>query len=433
VLAVASSFAAAPLAAQEVAAFDYGVRAGIGYSDNLGRDFVDPIESAFYSLGGFVDVKRDEGRTTGSLKADLDWVDYEAPDFDSQVWGNLKGRMHYDIVQDRFAWVVEDDFGQATRDPFSSVSPDNAENINYFSTGPDLNVRLGPSFGMRFDARYANVWYEDSPSDNDRYSAGADLYRQFSQVSQAYLRLDYLDVRFDENPLPPVDPEGEPIDRNYDETRLFLGYETAGARTTVNAQAGYSQLNLGGDSAGGPMVNVSLTRRLTDAMQGDLRAGYVYSDTARDLHGSGVGSGSTLSTGDVFEDTYGGAGLSFSKHRTRLSGELDYHFENYLSLDAIDRVRMRLYARASRDIGRLLTASLDLRLESVDFDQAGARDYREDELGANLEWRLSRTLSLDLRYRYYRNSGPQNAAGDRDFGYDENRVWLRAEWSPGAG
>jgi hypothetical protein len=441
VLAVASSFAAAPLAAQELTKFDYGVRAGIGYSDNLGRDFANPIESAFYSLGGHITAKRDEGRATGSLIADLDWVDYEAEDYESRVWGTLKGRLRYGIVQERFFWVVEDDFGQATRDPFSSVAPDNAENINYFATGPDFNVRLGPSYGMRFDARYANVWYEESPSNNDRYSAGAQLYRQFSQVSQAYLRLDYVDVRF-EDTLESPDPEAPPFDRDYDETRLFLGYSSAAARTSVNAQAGYSWLNLAGDSQGGPMFTLGLSRRLTDALQGDLRAGYIYNDTARDLRGSGVDSGSTLSTSDVFEDTYVGGGLNFSKHRTQLSGSIEYHFEDYLTrgrdveqpnADDLDRGRMRVYARASRDIAGPLDASLDLRMEAIDYEQPGMRDFRDGELGATLDWRLARTLSLELRYSYYRNSGARNAPSDRDLGYDENRVWLRAEWSPGSG
>src|SRR5512139_2041137 len=198
-VAVALALGAGSAHAQQAEAqpgLNYTLRGGLGYSDNLGRSDGGGTESAFYSLGGTLDWRQTEGRVTGNATADLDWMDYFESGYDSQVWGNLNANVAYQMIPDRLVWVVEDNFGQGASDPFASMSPNNSENINYFSTGPDLTFRFGGASGATLGARYSNAWYEDSPNDNNRYSGNLQLFRELSAQSRVYLQGNYEDVQF---------------------------------------------------------------------------------------------------------------------------------------------------------------------------------------------------------------------------------------------
>ncbi len=183
--AVVMALAAGAASAQEQdQGLTYALRAGAGYSDNLGRQDGDEIDSMFYSLGGTLNYVRDEGRVNSKVALDLDWVDYEAEGFDSQVYGDINAILRYALIPERLSWLFQNNFGQGSRNPFTSRSPENVENINYFTTGPDLTVRFGNASGVVLDARYSNVWYEDSPNNSDRFGGGANLFHELSPASR---------------------------------------------------------------------------------------------------------------------------------------------------------------------------------------------------------------------------------------------------------
>ena len=77
---------------------------------------------------------------TTSITSRLEYRDYLDDTFDSEVVGNLVGNALVDIVEDRFTWTLEDTFGQSTQNQFAPVTPDNRENVNYLSTGPDFTL-----------------------------------------------------------------------------------------------------------------------------------------------------------------------------------------------------------------------------------------------------------------------------------------------------
>lgn len=407
--------------AAERQGLDFGLRGGAGYTDNVGRAGDGGVESAFYSLGGTLSYARQAGRVLADVRADLDWLDYEKEGIDSRVWGDLNGQVRYVIVPDRFLWVFADDFGQGAIDPFASTSPNNVENINHFRTGPQLTIRLGSAAGATLDARYGNVWYEDSPNGSDRYNAGLRLFREQSNASRIYLRGSYEDVQF----------EDDAFLEDYDRVEAALGYEVAGARTTLTAEAGYTEVNRGDSRFDAPLVRLELERRLGDAFVLKLRGGSEFNDSATNLRavaqfdprGGRVG---VVATGDVFETRYGGATLAFRRQRTGLQAGVDYYDEDYLSLDAYDRKRLRVHVGFDRELTRSLSLRLGAHRQESESDQDGGLDYEEYEYGAGLTLRPTRKLALGLNYQYYRRPGDSYAS------FDENRAWLRVQWSPSA-
>ncbi len=78
---------------------------------------------------------------------------------------------------------------KAQIDPFAPVTPTNRENINYLSTGPDLNLRLGTLGFMDVTARYARTEYQISPFNSNRISAGLGVGRALSAGSNISLQV----------------------------------------------------------------------------------------------------------------------------------------------------------------------------------------------------------------------------------------------------
>ena len=400
---------------------DYSLRAGGGYSDNLGRSDTDTVSSAFYSAGGTLDYLFKSARTDAAALADFDWIDYDDQSFDSQVLGSLNGHFRYQLVPERFTWVFEDNFGQSARDPFSPSTSNNTENMNFFTTGPDLALHFGHRMGLEMDARYSNVWYQRSVNDNDRYSAGASLVRYLSEASRVFLRTDYNNVQF----------SGDSLSPDYDRWNAYAGYASENARTKLTVDAGYSSLHRAGQTESGPLFRLGWSRTLSESLTADLRGGYEYNDSAGALGFNqagggavGAGTGGVVSTGDVFEDSYGAANLHFDKLRTRIGAGVEYHHENYLAIDALDRDRTHLYADFTRRVGRPFTVTFSAAYDMFNYTPGSTLDYDELALGAGGGWQVGPTVVLSLDYWYYQRPGSS-------FGtYDENRIWLRAAWSP---
>lgn len=401
---------------------DYSLRAGLGYSDNLGRSSGGSSESAFYSIGGTLDWHRDDGRVRGSATADLDWMDYFESGFDSQVWGNLNADVQYQLVQDRLLWVFENNFGQGVSDPFASSSPNNSENINFFSTGPDLTFRFGSAMGATLGARYANAWYQDTPNDNNRYSGDLQLFRELSAQSRIYLRGSYEDVQYQDLGYL----------RDYDRTDGALGYTVTGARTSLDFEGGYSQLNFAtGDSDDGPLFRLTVTRDLSASLQGLLRAGYEYNDAAQSLQSQGFltnpeGTTTISAVGGVYQDKYVGGELRYTRHRTGLRVGAEYHDQDYVRTDQFDSETFRVFAGFNRQLSTAMSVRADVNWDSTDFVTTVSADYDEWNAALGLVWQATRTVGLDLGYQY------SSRSDDLFGGYDENRLWLRAQWSPGA-
>jgi hypothetical protein len=273
--------------------------------------------------------------------------------------------------------------------------------------------------GATLEGRVSNVWYEDSANDNNRYSIGLDLFRSISQASRAYVHGEYEDVTFDDDASAP----------DFDRTDALVGYTNHGARTSLSAEGGYTVVNFDdGEKQDGPLARLNLRRELSASTNIGLRLGYEFNDAARDIRQQGeLGENAegVISTGDVYQDASGGVDLTFSKHRTGIGLGIEYHDQDYVQVDELDRDRLRIYARLSRQLGRPFTASLNAEWESVDYVLDENFDYDETEYGAGLTWHAGRTLDFDLRYRYY--TRPRSSFDT----FDENRIWLRAEWSPG--
>src|SRR5690606_20595070 len=140
-MALLAPFGASQVASATTAEFE--TELGVGRSTNFARSAITPQDATLKSAGLRFSLLEDTRRVDADLVGDVSLIDYNGSRYSSEVTGSVAGRLGVTLIDDRLRWVVEDSFGQARQDLFTVPTPDNREQVNYFSTGPDVRIGLG--------------------------------------------------------------------------------------------------------------------------------------------------------------------------------------------------------------------------------------------------------------------------------------------------
>ena len=398
------------------ATLDYQLTAGGGHSDNISRVPVDQESENIASAGLQFSLDQRSSRLYADMVGNFAYYDYLDNTFDDEVLGNFAGQARFAFVPERFEWLLADNFGQVLSDPFMPATPDNRENINYLTTGPDVLFALGSQTRLRLAARYSMTTYEDSDFDSDSALAEIELSRVLSSASSIGFVGRAQQIEYDERQL----------NADYDQSEAFLRYSAEGARTFLTADAGYTRIkrDATGNSDSGPLFRLDVTRRLTASTTASLSLAREFSSGGTDFASNQSGQSISLETAPgrqtVEPFTRESAGLSwtFSRNRTSLSlsGAWDDH--TYDNQPELDQTLTSGMIAVRREISPVMSLVVDGGYLRSAFDQPGG-DYTEASGGLTFSWRLSGRVSLNATYDYVdRNS--DLAAG----GYTENRYWF---------
>ncbi len=408
------------LSAQAIPAqeLDLTLRASAGYSDNVFRTSSGEQDSYILAPGLDIDFQETTRRLDAEVRGSLDYETYTAKGADSQLVGNLYGNLAYGIVPEKLVWKFDESYGQGRSTALQPSSLQNTGGINYFATGPELTVALSDRVFVEANARYANAWYQDQDTDNNMYGGGLSLGRTLSQAAQVALAVDYVKVNY-------TDPNAA---ADSDIWLYYLTYSAQGARSTAKFDVGYRSLDDGSGSQGGPLVRLNLTRQISSYSTVFVQAGDVYSQAALQMNGSlatptgDTGGVNGFSDGEIFVDTYGGAGIAFGRNRTRFGAMVSYHDQNYVQTSANDLHRWNFSGNAERDLSHTLTAGFQFWYYHEDYTNV---DYSDAELdyGLYANWRFARTVSLSFQWEQWASS----ATGQSDA--NESQFWVRLNWN----
>jgi hypothetical protein len=420
---VLQSWAAAPAAAGIVALLAMAparaeitgvAEAGVGYSDNLGRVPTNETDETIGTVGLELDWTERSRRIRGDATADLSYFEYLDDTYDSELLGTANGTLALAIVPETLQWVFQDSFGQAQADPFAPTTPETREDLNYFSTGPDLTVRLGSTGFGRLFGRWSTTTYERSPLDADRTTGGVALGRRASPRSELSLNAMTESVDFD-----------QAFNPDFDRDSVYLGWNLDASRTTIDAQLGYTWLEReGADKTGNALVNIVVTRNVSASSALALTLGTQLGDAGdslrTELQGGVVGGGGTQITAsaDPFENRLASLEWRYNRGRTGFTLGASWNEEEYETQTQLNRVRYAYTASVSRRLASTTDISLYGTFENEEFDNVNL-DTDEVRLGAMVNWRAWRTLGLRLSAERY-DRDTSNGTGE----YQENRAFL---------
>lgn len=389
------------------------VETGVGHSDNITRVEEGAIDETLATAGVDLVWELVRPRFTADATVNADYFHYLDDTYESEVVGAGNAALNFFILPERFNWIAQDFYGQASNDPFAPVTPDNREDINFFTTGPEFAFQFGGAGVVRLYGHYSLATYETSPLDSQRSSVGASVGRSAARGGGLSLNVAAQSIEFDDQPL-----------SDYDQRSAFLAYRLVGARTQIRAEGGYTSLEPTiGEKSSAPRVLLEVTRQLSPGSSLALNLGSQLTDSSSALGSSfegpvGATSGITASA-DPYENRNAALTWLFVRRRTSLSLGVTWNSEEYETQSTLDRKRTGFIASISRDFGARLTGSLDGTFLDETFD---ASDFtaKSKDFGASLNWQLGRSVGLRLSAERS-NRSTSTGLGE----YTENRAYLR--------
>lgn len=381
----------------QAANFEYELRAGAAYSDNVERAAVDEIETAAAVVGMRLRGAREEGRLQYSVAGDASYLEYLDSEVPGEVIGSLFAESSYEILPQSFLWQLDGSFSQVREDLLRSAAPGNRDDVLSLSTGPNLRARFGDAFEAELQARYSIAEFSEREFDSDTLGAQLLLGRRFSERSVIGLGASFADVTYDSAlGLGSID---------FERTEVFARVRAEGARTEIQADIGYSQAEGANVDDSGAMIRLEATRRLTPFISGFARYLQEYPTSEAvafipfDATGGGTsGDASILTAAPRVAKT---AELGLRLNRPRTSAELAFNANRETSL--VGGLGNRSFDTARLSITRSMTprsrATVFASWSQEDLDSVSDS---ADELGVGgeLSFTFGRNLGLDLRVEH---------------------------------
>ena len=259
---------------------------GIGHSDNIRRVSSNEESESIAQAGLELAATEKTRRFDGDLVSDLAYMDYLHNTYGNEIVGNARGNAAVNLIEDHLQWAISDNFGQTQTDLFAPVTPANSENINYFSTGPDLTLRLAPTTELRLGARYSLVNYQISPFDSDRVSGSLVLTRNIAEHSSVSLNAEHDHVEF----------ANQSVNTDFDSDALYLAYAAESNRTKLEINVGVSRIKSSGTKDNDSLLRLELSRTLTARSTLDFSIGRELTDAASSFGSQKISDNVSLDT-----------------------------------------------------------------------------------------------------------------------------------------
>lgn len=348
---------------------------------------------------------------------DASYENYSKNTIADRTLATLNSNITWLIMPERLSWVVEDYYGQISQNILAANSPNNQQNVNVVSTGPDASLRLGPVDSLTTSLRVGKYNAEqvlptDPNPDSNRYYGLLGWRHTASATTNLSLNYDSMRRVFQDTTT----------NTNYDLHNIYFRVESRRtARSTVSIDLGKSRVVLDGFNAiDGNLVRALYTRRMGVASNLQIRANSLLTDTSNAILSSGGVSSVTTPIGTIgasniyrlkeVEATYTQQ-QGYISNRLRLFAQRQNYEGSLLDLDR---------AGVNLDLGFGLTDTLS----GVVFGSYTNSHYidqlfidRDGQVGVRFAYRSRPRVLFGLEARKTnRNSS------DATRNYDENRL-----------
>jgi hypothetical protein len=411
----------------------YGIDAGVGESDNVTLLPTDKISQTIAVTDLDFLVKEQSRLLDANATGNFSYLDYLQNAYGSQLIGRFDGQAKLAIIPGRLVWIAQDDFGQAAVDPFTAVTPTNLENINYFTTGPELTLRPGGVNFIDLSAHYSRAQYQTTGSFNsNRGLASVSLGRDVSAGASVSLNAQFERVMFDDTS----------VSTDFDRTTASGRYELHGARTDFEADLGATKISQGIESTTGPLAELKLSRQVSPSAKLTATVGRELTDISSSFStlqsataGPGpsgvIGTAPAPQSAENYTSDYAAVGWQFQRNRTSIGLDARWEKDTYPAAPQLDLHHPSADFSVERRLTRAFSAKLFGRWSGTSYPNAlvatstASSKYDDWLLGSDLSWRYGRGLELRLRY-----SHTSHVVSTGDSGYGENRVFLTVGYRP---
>jgi len=400
------------------------LNAGIGASDNIARTAQDPISDTYTLVGLKLDVVEESRRVQATVSSQFDYLDYRDETFDAELIGGLNGVVEFSLVEERVAWIVQDNYGQQLFDPFTPATPSNREDVNLFTTGPTFNFLSPGRNHVDLDLRYSSENFERRPDDNDRYSGRLQIGRDINRESSVSFGGLFERVKFD----------GTAIEGDYDRVEGYIRYEATGKKNYFQMDAGATDIDSETFRLSGPLIRINWTNNLSPKSRLIVSGGSALSDRSGRFRTVQDDVTDLRDTIDItvlsapFRNDFFTANYRIDQDRTNVDFRVSWAQEDYEGRSIADRDSRRSEIGIRRDLSRTVFGTARLGYIQREFK---GLDRQDDDIFGNLGIgiRIGSRFRLIGEFRYLERDSDADEGSFTDRRYSVRGIytprWMR--------
>lgn len=390
-----TTFVATLLCSFTASATDISTNASVGlrYTDNAGLTSDNEINETIVTTSVGAAINTGGGPFKFNAKASALYEHYSKDTFADQQVYTLGMTAGWVTFKNRLDWTLEDYFTQQSIDSLSPDVPDNRQDTNVLTFGPNIYFPISARQTITLKPEYRKFTYESQNADNQQSSLNANwgyqLFRNMNLSLNAGIRkVDYDDSVINGNRFRNFSliASGQRSRSNYS---LSLG------ATRVDTENGGGQRGFAGSMTwllnitDTSSIRTNMSSDLTDANNGLLN----FSRSPEDGDFSNEQISSDVSRNSVIR-------VAYNKKNERLNSSVwsELRKQKY-ELTTLDREVQDYGIKFNYPLTAILSTGLSTRYSSTKVIDVGRVDD-EYSLNVNFNYRLSRKFSVNLDLKY---------------------------------
>jgi hypothetical protein len=270
------------------------------------------------SISATTTIVENTANLMANINASMQAVSYRNNQASDENIGGLVANVLWTISPSRYEWFFADTYAQTLINSRESNTPNNRQNTNAFSTGPNLIFRINSRNNFNLEARAETISFEGATgvvdTDNERLEFTTSWDYQLQAGST--LSLNYV--------VEAVDFEDETANSNFGRNDLFFGLNYRRGVNTFDTQIGVTRVdNQGSADVSERRFRLSMLNARTRTSTVQLEVVRNLTDTSSELlsqlPGAEVVGAAETSTSDIFLDKTS----RFIYNKTLMSGSLN--------------------------------------------------------------------------------------------------------------
>jgi len=367
--------------------FDYELRAGSIYSDNVRRTVVGIEDQTIAVIGLSLNTSGKTRRFEGSLIADVEYLNYLEDAFDDEVLPDVDAIAIFKVAPDIFEWTIGNKLRVYKQDPFGVDTANNRENINVFSTGPDFSMKFSSKTSIDLAGRYRDTRFELSDTGNSTVTGTLSLIRALSPNRSLSINVSTDRVEFDDQEMYGV----------FERQSAYLGFSSRNSRGDIQIRLGVNELRDDGGVSSGNLASIAWNRRISETSTVSFNYSRRFSDAGNffydfDNIGSQPGGPNDINPiADPFENRSTSILYSYTRNRTEFSISAYLSDDQYQTITEFDSTNIGGSLNVSRQFGSGWGLGANANFQKRDFDEASRKDDYID-VTLSVDRRLTRTF-----------------------------------------
>ena len=277
---------------QLLIAADIRYNAGLSFAhyDNLNLESSPDDNATSSSVNAGFTILDDNADLFISLDTDVVYTNYNNNQARDEVSADQVANVIWRLRPGQFEWHLNNRYTQTVIDAFSSDTPNNRQNINIFSTGPNYTIRLNSNSNLQLELRGENYNFEED-LDNNRAQFAFRLLHNLNAAWTITFNNEVQTINYMNNDI-------SDLNRN----DLFIGMDYVHGLNYFNAEFGYT--NASNDSSASNEVDSNrYLLSITNARTRNTSIRFIYenilSDAGTEIAASNIDDNLNASTSDT--------------------------------------------------------------------------------------------------------------------------------------